>query len=165
LGPVGPARPFVAGRAEAWAVLFRRAVLPTRASVAKRLRTAARRACGAVLLGFGCFCGFNGQLLKTGFALPTIGLSSQNCTLRGAAATIKASKAVLLPTLDVVGRLPRRSGPRASARCDNVKTQNRYGPKPCRGAAPLPCSRATLRRSPGPRRAAKKPRAGRPKII
>ena len=106
-----------------------RAVLPARASVAKRLRTAPRRACSAVLLGFCRFCGFNGQLLKTGFALPTIGLSSQNCTLRGAAAAIKACKAVLLPTLDVVGRLPRRSGPRASARCDNVKTQIATGSK------------------------------------
>ena len=38
LGPVGPARAFVAGRAEAWAVLF--AARCARASVAKRLRAA-----------------------------------------------------------------------------------------------------------------------------
>ena len=129
LARVAPELPLVAGHAEAWAVLFAAQCCPRCVNVAKRLRTAPRRACSAVLLGFCRFCGFNGQLLKTDFALPTIGLSSQNCTLRGAAAAIKACKAVLLPTLDVVGRLPRRSGPRASARCDNVKTQIATGSK------------------------------------
>jgi hypothetical protein len=81
------------------------------------------------LLCFCCFCGFNGQLLKTGFALPTTVIKQPKQHLHGAAVAIKAWSAVLLRSIAALSAVCTLCGLRARARCRNAKTQNRYLPK------------------------------------
>ena len=142
-----------------------RAVLPTRASVAKRLRTAPRRASRALLLVCCRFCGFNGQLLKTGFALPTTVIKQPKQHFPGAAEAVKAWSAVVSRCVAALSAVCAPCGSRACAHCRNAKTQIATGSKK------LPRQRAVeflpLDALSQPRSAPQyqKPRAGRPNLI
>ena len=144
----------------------RRAVLPARMRLVRSvLRTSPRRACSAVLLGFGCFCGFNGQLLKTGFALPTTVIKQPKQHFPGAAEAVKAWSAVVSRCVAALSAVCAPCGSRACAHCRNAKTQIATGSKK------LPRQRAVeflpLDALSQPRSAPQyqKPRAGRPNLI
>ena len=148
--------PLVAGRAEAWAVLLAARCCPRVCGWCEAVADAAEACCGAVLF-VSCrpFClEHNGQTVLSRICSSAV-LIKKRCLkrhLRSAAATVKACTRFHSQELAILAK-SRSSGasrahqrPQAKIVAANLRT--------CRGAAPLPRSRATLRRSPGPRCAA-----------